>query len=122
MRRMLTPFVLGSVISGGMTVLSLPLALGFLTSLRYPQAHRVVRSDETGQRDSVSASGLPRHRPPKVIRRLSLSGAMAAGAFLEPVIPVGRHTRVTDGQCRLACGSWVSGSGPLKPILDDGPA
>lgn len=101
-------------------MLSLPLAFGFLTSLRYPQAHRPVRSDETGQRGS--ASGLPRHRPPKVIRRLSFSGAMGAGAFLEPVIPVGRHARVIDGKCRLACGSWVSAPGPLKPILDDDPA
>jgi hypothetical protein len=47
MMTIVTPLVLGSVITGGISLLSNPMLFRFLTSLRYPEAWRDPPAGET---------------------------------------------------------------------------
>jgi hypothetical protein len=47
MMTIITPLVLGSIVTGGITLLSNPMLFRFLTSLRYPEACRDPPAGET---------------------------------------------------------------------------
>lgn len=119
MQNLLTPFVLGSVIAGGVTALSFPVALGFLTSLRYPQPHRAARARQTGRQDHVSASGQPRHR------QLELGGAVSRRRYGRRSVPGIHSNRWLSDLClrRKEPPAGMSlmrgGVGLLEPIPDD---
>ena len=60
--KILTPFVLGSVVSGGLIVFSCPLIFSALTSLRYPQPQRVRQTGGASEQGGRTESRLSPQR------------------------------------------------------------
>jgi hypothetical protein len=56
MMTIITPLVLGSIVNGGITLLSNPMLFHFLTSLRYPEACRDPPAGETDKAEIRLAS------------------------------------------------------------------
>jgi hypothetical protein len=68
----ITPLVLGSIVTGGITLLSNPMLFRFLTSLRYPEACRDPPAGETDKAEIRLASEPCGQRSVPALRKVHL--------------------------------------------------
>jgi hypothetical protein len=72
MMAIITPLVLGSIVNGGITLLSNPMLFRFLTSLRYPEACRNPPAGETDKAEIRLASKEFGQRSAPALRKVHL--------------------------------------------------
>ena len=121
MMTIITPLVLGSIVNGGITLLSDPMLFRFLTSLRYPEACRDPPAGKTDKAEIRLARKEFGQRSVPALRKVHLRGNGTAVQKVSERTPEyeleeGRTDAAQVDRClhRLSAGSMARTGGQLR--------